>query len=75
MGRQRDAHFPDTYTDVSPSPLRTAIAPAGSNPAVLVLESKFEALRTALGDYARMVSDDFRVDATAAKLAELGVQM
>ena len=50
-----------------------AIAPAGSNPAVLVLELRFEALRTALNDYSRMITDDFRTDVTAAKLAEMGM--
>ena len=50
-----------------------AIAPAGSNPAVLLLELRFKALTAALADYSRMVTDDFRTDVMAAKLADLGL--
>ncbi|GAX75290.1 hypothetical protein CEUSTIGMA_g2735.t1 [Chlamydomonas eustigma] len=53
----------------------SAIAPAGSNPAVLVLELRLEALRTALTEYSKMMSDDFRADVAVAKVSELGLGM
>jgi len=63
LGRQL-VEIPNMQKPNSKNPF-AAIAPAGSNPAVMLLEMKFEALRSAMHDSTKSIVEDFKSDRKA----------
>ena len=57
-------------TLVSPFSNGAAIAPAGSNPAVILVEMKFEAMRRAIYESTAFIASDLRSDRNARQYEE-----